>query len=131
MEEDGEIEVVAASRIPGVPQHNFKVNLTRTIRRLTLGGSLMTTSNQYLRGAEANPLPMPDGFTLVNVSGSYALARNVPLTARVTTLFISEYSTFGLLGEADEVLGDDYEHPRFISLGAARAAWVRLQFSFR
>ena len=86
MEEDGEIEVEAASRIPGVPQHNFKVNLTRTIRRLTLGGSLMTTSNQYLRGAEANPLPMPDGFTLVNVSASYALARNVPLTARVTTL---------------------------------------------
>ena len=32
-------------------------------------------------------------------------------------------STFGLLGEADQVLGDNYEDPRFLSPGAPRAAW--------
>jgi outer membrane receptor protein involved in Fe transport len=130
-EDDGEIEVEKGSRIPGVPQHNFKVNLSSTMRRLTLGGSLLTTSNQYLRGDEVNLLPAVDGFTLVNVSASYALARNAALTARVTNLFDSEYSTFGLLGEGDEVLGNDYEDPRFFSPGAPRAAWVGLQFSFR
>ena len=114
-----------------MPQHNFKVNLSSTRGRLTFGGTLLTASNQYLRGDEANLLPALEGFSLVNVSASYALARNVALTARVMNLFDSGYSTFGLLGEADEVLGDGYDDPRFLSPGAPRAAWVGLQFSFR
>jgi outer membrane receptor protein involved in Fe transport len=130
-EEDGEIEVEQGSRIPGVPQHNLKLSLFGTIGRLSIGGNLLTASSQYLRGDEANLLPALDGFSLVNVRASYALARNVAVTARVTNLFDSEYSTFGLLGEADEALGDDYEDPRFLSPGAPRAAWVGLQFSFR
>jgi outer membrane receptor protein involved in Fe transport len=130
-EEDGEIEVEEGSRIPGVPQHNLKLNLSTTIGRLSLGGNLLTSSSQYLRGDEANLLPALDGFALVNISASYALARNVALTARVTNLFDSEYSTFGLLGEADEVLGDDHEDPRFLSPGAPRAAWVGLRVSLR
>lgn len=130
-EEDGEIEVEEGSRIPGVPQHNLKVNLSSSIGRLTIGGNLLATSNQYLRSDEANLLPALDGFAVVNLSASYGLGRHVALTARVRNLFDSEYSTFGLLGEADEVLGDDYEDPRFLSPGAPRAAWVGLQFSFR
>jgi outer membrane receptor protein involved in Fe transport len=130
-EEDGEIEVAAGSRIPGVPQHNLKLNLSSTIGRLSFGANLLTTSAQYLRGDEANLLPALDGFSIVNASASYALARYVALTVRVTNLFDSEYSTFALLGEADEVLGDDYEDPRFLSPGAPRAAWVGLRLSFR
>lgn len=130
-EEDGEIEVQEGSRIPGVPQHNLKVNLSSTLGRLRIGGNLLRMSNQYLRGDEANLLPALAGFTLLNASASYTLLRNVALTARVTNLFDSGYSTFGLLGEADEVLGDDYKDPRFLSPGAPRAAWVGLQLSFR
>ncbi|MQA29288.1 MAG: TonB-dependent receptor [Luteitalea sp.] len=130
-EEDGEVEVEAGSRIPGVPQHNLKANLSATIKRLTIGGSVLTTSKQYLRGDEANLLPTIDGFSVANLTASYAIARHIALTARVTNLFDSEHSTFGLLGEADEVLGDDYEDPRFLSPGAPRAAWVGLEFSFR
>jgi iron complex outermembrane receptor protein len=130
-EEDGEIEVAAGSRIPGVPQHNVKANLSAAIKRLTLGGSLVTTSNQYLRGDEANLLPALDGFGVVNLTANYAFTSHIRLTGRVTNLFGSEHSAFGLLGEADEVLGDDYEDPRFLSPGAPRAAWVGLEFSVR
>lgn len=130
-EKDGEIDVEAGSRIPGVPQHNLKANLSATIERLTLGGSLVSTSNQYLRGDEANLLPAIDGFSVVNLTAHYAIANHVRLTGRVTNLFGSEHATFGLLGEADEVLGDDYEDPRFLSPGAPRAAWLGLEFSFR
>lgn len=129
--EDGEIEVEAGSRLPGVPQHNLKANLSATIKRLTLGGNLLTTSNQYLRGDEANLLPALDGFTLVNLTANYSLANHVRLTGRVTNLFGSDYATFGLLGAAGEVLGDDYEDARFLSPGAPRAAWVGIEFSFR
>jgi outer membrane receptor protein involved in Fe transport len=130
-EEEGEIEVEDGSRIPGVPRHNLKLNAFTTIGRLSLGGSLLTTSGQHLRGDEANLLPAIDGFSLVNVSAKYALSRNVALTARVTNLFDSKYSTFGLLGEADEVLGAEYEDPQFVSPGAPRGAWIGLRFSFR
>jgi hypothetical protein len=130
-EVDGEIEVATGSRIPGVPQHNFKASASAAIRRLTIGGSLLATSNQYLRGDEANLLPAIAGYSDVNLTANYPLARRVALTARVTNLFGSEHSTFGLLGEADEVLGDDYEDPRFLNPGAPRAAWVGLEFSFR
>jgi outer membrane receptor protein involved in Fe transport len=130
-EEDGEIEVEEGSRIPGVPRHNFKLNLSSTLGRLFVGGNLLVQSSQYLRGDEANLLEPLDGFGIVNLNTSYSFARHVAVTARVTNLFDSNYSTFGLLGEADEVLGDDYDNPRFLSPGAPRAAWVGLQVSFR
>jgi outer membrane receptor protein involved in Fe transport len=130
-EENGEIEVDAGSLIPGVPQHNVKLSLFSTIGRFTIGGNLLVESSQYLRGDEANLLEPLDGFAVVNLSAGYALARHVAVTARVTNLFGSDYSTFGLLGEADDVLGDEYDDPRFLSPGAPRAAWIGLQFSFR
>lgn len=130
-DENGEIEVEDGSRIPGVPLHNLKLNLSGAIGRLTIGGGLLAASSQFLRGDEANLLSALDGFTVVNVTGSYAFARNIALTARVTNLFDARYSTFGLLGEADEVLGDNFDDPRFLSPGAPRAAWVGLRVSFR
>jgi outer membrane receptor protein involved in Fe transport len=130
-EEDGEVGVAPGSRIPGVPQHNIKASLTATFSRLTLGGSLTATSHQYLRGDEANLLPAIDGFGLVQLTADYAIGSHVRLTGRVSNLFDRQHATFGLLGEADEVLGDDYEDARFLSPGAPRAAWVALEFSFR
>ena len=130
-EEDGEIEIEPGDRLPGIPQHNFKAGLAATIQGLTVGGTLLSTSSLYLRGDEANLLPAIDGYSTVNVAANYAIARNVSLTARVTNLFGSDYATFGLLGEPDEVLGDDFEDPRFLSPGAPRAAWIGLEFAFR
>jgi iron complex outermembrane recepter protein len=129
-EEDGEIEVETGNRIPGVPQHNLKANLSSTIKRLTFGGNVTVTSAQYLRGDEANLLPTVDEFALVNLTAQYEIASNLRIKARVANLFGVEYATFGL-GEADEVLGDYYEDPRFLSPGAPKAAWVGVEFTFR
>jgi hypothetical protein len=68
-----------------------------------------------------------DGFTLVHLTGRFALSPRVAILARVTNLFGVRYATFGLLGEADEVLGDDFEDPQFLSPGAPRAAWIGVQ----
>lgn len=130
-EVDGEIAVAEGNRIPGVPQHNLKASVSTAIRRATVGAVLLVSSHQYLRGDEANLLPTVAGFSLLNLHASYTLAPSVRLTARVSNLLGAEYATFGLLGEADEVLGDNYEDPRFLSPGAPRAAWVGLDFSFR
>jgi outer membrane receptor protein involved in Fe transport len=130
-EDEGEIEVPKGSRLPGVPQHNFKATLSASLGRLGLEGTLLKTSSQYLRGDEANRLPAIDGFTLVNLTGGYAITPRLRLALRVTNLFNATYETFGLLGEADEVLGDDYEDPRFVSPGTPRAAWAGVELSFR
>jgi outer membrane receptor protein involved in Fe transport len=130
-EEGGEIEVEAGDRLPGIPRHNLKATLFGTMQRLTLGGTVTATSSQYLRGDEANLLPGIDGHAAVNVLARVEVAPRVALTARVTNLFGTEYATFGLLGDADEVLGDDYDDPRFLSPGAPRAAWIGVEISLR
>jgi hypothetical protein len=33
-----------------------------------------------------------------------------------------------VLGEADDVLGDDFDEPYFVGPGAPRAAWVGVRF---
>jgi outer membrane receptor for ferrienterochelin and colicin len=71
-----------------------------------------------------------DGSLVVTLGGRYAIHRNLALSARLSNLFDAEYSTFGLLGEADDVLGDDFEDVRFVSPGAPRAAWIGLEITF-
>ncbi len=130
-EDDGEIHVEAGDRLPGIPTHNLTLDLSAVMRRLTIGGSVAVRSGQFLRGDEANLLPEIDGYAVAALRARYQLGSRIAVTGRVTNLFGSEYATFGLLGEADEVLGDDYDDPRFLSPGAPRAAWIGLELSLR
>ncbi|MGE0704935.1 MAG: TonB-dependent receptor [Vicinamibacterales bacterium] len=124
---DGEIVVAPGSAIPGVPRHQFRTELGATFDRIAVNASLAAASSQFLRGDEANTLEPLDGFAVVNLTGRAILTSKVAILARVVNLFDSRYSTFGLLGEADDVLGDEFEEPEFLSPGAPRAAWVGLQ----
>jgi outer membrane receptor protein involved in Fe transport len=126
-EVDGEIDVTPGSTLPGVPQHNAKGSLVYARGPLSIGATLVAMSSQYLRGDEANLLEPVDGFATLDLSAGYRLGARFRLAARVTNLFDAGYETFGLLGEADEVLGDDYDDPRFLSPGAPRAAWVGVE----
>jgi iron complex outermembrane receptor protein len=129
--DEGEIEVEEGSRIPSVPAHNLSLNLTGTIAKLTLGAGVHATSSQYFRGDEANLLDPIGGFADVHLNARLALGPRVALTARLTNVLGAKYATFGVLGEADEVLGDDFDDPEFVSPGAPRALWVGLELSFR
>ena len=42
----------------------------------------------------------------------------------VNNLFDTGYSTFGVLGNATDVLGPTYDSRRFLGVGAPRAAWL-------
>jgi outer membrane receptor protein involved in Fe transport len=127
---EGEISVREGDSIPSIPRHNLKADLSVRVGRATAGGMLATTSSQFFRGDEANLLPPIDSWGIVNLFGGYELHPRARLFGRVTNLFNAEYETFGLLGEPDDVLGDDYEDPRFLSPGAPRAAWIGIEFSF-
>jgi hypothetical protein len=127
----GEIAVRPGDDIPTVPRHNLKADLSLTVGRATIGGMIDVKSGQFLRGDEGNLLSRIDRSAVVNLFGRYALHRRARFVARVTNLFNTNHATFGLLGEADDVLGDEYDDPRFLSPGAPRAAWVGIEFSIR
>ena len=126
---DGEIEVAGGSALPGVPRHSLKTGVYYARDRVSIGANVLATSSQFLRGDEANLLSPVDGFATADVSVGYAINRRLRVSARVTNLFDTGFETFGLLGEADEVLGDDYANPRFLSPGAPRAAWVGVELT--
>ena len=115
------------STLPGVPRHSLKTGVYYARDRVSLGANLLATSSQFLRGDEANLLSPVDGFATADVSVGYAINRRLRVSARVANLFDTGFETFGLLGEPDEVLGDDYDNPRFLSPGAPRAAWVGVE----
>jgi len=128
---DSDIVVPAGSHLPGVPTHSAKLGLEGLVGAgIRVGVTLRAQSGQYVRGDEGNLLEPLPGFTVVNAEARRALTNRVTLIGRVQNLFDAEYSTFGVLGNA-ELLGEEFEdEPRFGSPGAPRAAWIGVDVKF-
>jgi iron complex outermembrane receptor protein len=122
---DGVIDVPAGARLPSVPRHILKLALDgRSWFGLSAGASVVASSGQYLRGDEANLLPPVPGFAVVNARVAFRVGAHASVFALVNNLFDARDSTFGVLGDATEVLGASYDSPRFLGPGAPRAAWL-------
>jgi len=127
---DGEISVEKGDRLPGIPRNIFKAGATIAITpKLLIGGDLLYNSDRVLRGDESNQLDTVDGFTVVNLRGQYQFNKNLSAFIRVDNVFDEEYETFGVLGEPDEVLGDEFDDPRFLGPGAPRGGWIGLRLT--
>lgn len=127
---DGEISVEKGDRLPGIPRNIFKAGATVAITpKLQIGGDLLYNSDRVLRGDESNQLDTVDGFTVVNLRGEYRFNKNLSAFIRVDNVFDEEYETFGVLGEPDEVLGDEFDDPRFLGPGAPRGGWIGLRLT--
>ena len=128
---DGEIQVDSGDRLPALSEHLLKLNADyRVTNQLSLGGDLRYASDQILRGDESNQLSKLGSYTVVDARLEYRPQPNFSAFLRVENLFDTDYETFGLLGEADEVLGDEFDDPRFLSPGAPRAAWAGFRISY-
>jgi iron complex outermembrane receptor protein len=128
---DGEIPVAVGSNLPGIPRHNLKLGAHGRVRAATLSATYVATSSQFLRGDEGNLLAPIPGYSWLSLSGGYAIRSGVTVVAQAANVFDSHYATFGLLGNATQVLGEAFDSPRFISPGAPRAAWIGLEVSWR
>ena len=129
---NGEILVRPGDRIPGIPEHSFKVGGDYTVtNKLRLGGNLQYNSGVYLRGDEANLLDKIDGYIVVNLHGTYQISDNISLFARIDNLFDTEYETFGLLGDTSGVTFNPplSADPRFLSPGTPRAGFAGIKIS--
>lgn len=123
---DDEIEVQPGDRLPGIPRHLVKLAVDYGISpQWQLGADWNYAAGQYLRGDEGNLTAPLSGYAVLNLRATYAVSERVHLFALLDNALNEQYATFGVYGEADEVLGEEYENsPRFVSPGAPRALWV-------
>ncbi|HBA66651.1 MAG TPA: energy transducer TonB [Methylococcaceae bacterium] len=127
--EDG-VWVGKGSRIPGLPEHMFKASVGVDLwQKLLLGIDGVYSGARFFRGDEANQHAKLAGYWLFNGRAEYKITENLALFGRIDNIFDVNYSSFGVYGEADEVLGDDYEDRRFVSPGMPRAGWIGVRLS--
>jgi iron complex outermembrane receptor protein len=144
-----QIEVKPGNRIPGVPLHNFKLNVSaRPAASWTIGSTLTAYSNQYVRGNENNA-HTPDGaafngsgklggYALVDLQTTYDIGAAWQLFAKVTNLFDRDYASAGQLGrsafDAHGVFipdADNWTNQQFVGPGAPRAGWIGVRYRWR
>ena len=124
---EGELAVEAGDRIPGVPDHQLKVNTDYAFtEKFRFGAELLYNSGQYLRGDESNQLDEIPGYTVVNLRGAYRHNDRLEVFAKVTNLFDKDYESFGLIGEdpSEVIPGLANTSPIFLGAGAPVAGWV-------
>ncbi len=122
--------VRSESRIPGLPEHMYKAALGVDLwKRFSLGLDAQYSGNQYFRGDEANITDPLGGYWVFNASAEFRFNEHVALFGRVNNIFDRDYKTFGVYGQADEVLGDDFDNGRFVSPGMPRAGWIGVRLS--
>ena len=130
-DENGELSVQNGDRVPGLPEHIFKLGGDyKIIDGLNVGMELIYNSDQVLRGDEGNDLNTVDGYTLLNLRASYSVNSQLLIFARVSNLFDEDYENFGLLGEEPgEVLPDLTDNrPLFLGAGAPRGGWIGFRY---
>lgn len=128
---NGEINIQPGDKLPLVPNGMLKAGVQVTVTdTLSFGATLLANTKSYFRGDESNDADPISGHTLINLRGEYRLGEQAVLFAMIDNIFDTDYETFGLFGEADEVLGDGFGDPRFLGPGAPRAAWIGVLLEF-
>ncbi|MGB1092621.1 MAG: TonB-dependent receptor, partial [Oceanobacter sp.] len=130
----GNRQVEAGDRIPGLPEHNLKLAADwKLLDQMSVGADLQYRSSQYYRGDEANENEQLSGYSVVNLRASYEPSERVELYGRITNVLDTEYETFGVYGESDEVLSEvypDFEGDAFVGPGAPRTFKAGLKVGF-
>lgn len=129
---EGELQVEKGDRLPGLPEHIFKIGGNFQLNEnLNLGAEAVYNSDQVMRGDESNQLATVDGYTLVNLRATYSFSTDFSIFARATNIFDTEYENFGLLGESpEEVLSLADNRALFLGVGAPKGAWLGMRYSF-
>lgn len=130
LENDQAAQVSREDRIPGLAEHNYKASLSVDLwKRWSLGIDALYSGDQFFRGDEANVTDPLGGYWVFSASTEFEINEHITLFGRVNNIFDRDYKTFGVYGEADEVLGDDFDDGRFVSPGAPRAGWIGVRLS--
>ncbi|WP_349431299.1 TonB-dependent receptor [Methylomarinum sp. Ch1-1] len=124
------VNVERGDRIPGLPEHIYKASLGVDLwKRWSLAIDTQYSGEQYFRGDEANITDPLGGYWIFNARTEFKVNEHLAFFGKIENIFDRDYKTFGVYGEADEVLGDDFDNPRFVSPGAPRAGWIGVRIT--
>ncbi|HEY5666694.1 MAG TPA: TonB-dependent receptor [Gammaproteobacteria bacterium] len=122
---EGEVFVRPGDRLPLIPEQLLKAGFERDLGdRVSIGADVYASSDFHLRGDEGNNFTQTGRTATLNLRASFDVADDVTVFLKVDNALDREYETFGQFGEPDEVLGDEFDDPRFLSPAAPRAAWI-------
>lgn len=129
---DGGIDVEPGDRLPLAPRHMSKVGASLNLTpRLRVAATVRRTSEQYVRGDEANlaePLP---AYTTTDARLEVAAGTRATVVAAVRNLLDSDYATFGVYGDAEGILGEAYgERERFITPAGPRTLLLTVRVRY-
>ena len=117
--------------LPLVPDRLLKGGLRAQLTdRLTVGADFIGGGDFHMRGDEGNDVDRIGRYFVVNLRGDLSLSDRVRVFVNVDNLLDEEYETFGLFGEPDEVLGEEFDDSRYFSPAAPRAAWLGVEIEF-
>ncbi len=122
--------VERGDRIPGLPEHVYKATLGVNLwQRWMIALDTQYSGEQYFRGDEANMTDPLGGYWVFNLRSEIKINEHVSFFGRLDNIFDRDYKTFGVYGEADEVLGAAYDNGRFVSPGMPRSGWLGIRLT--
>ena len=122
--------VSSGDRIPGIPEHLYKVAIGVDLwQKVSFGIDGIYSGDQYFRGDEANNNNTLNGYWVFNTTAEYKVNKHFALFGNLNNIFNTNYNSFGVYGDASEVLGPAFNDGRFVSPGAPRAGWIGIRLS--
>jgi outer membrane receptor protein involved in Fe transport len=137
---NGDIVVAGGNRIPGIPQHTFRMRLdVAASEAFSFGANLVANSAIRSRGDENNQdahgtVP---GYALVNLDGVWRFAKSWELFGRIDNVFNRDVANFGILGR------NVFPNPArmfdpanavaepFLGLAPPRGAWIGVRYAWK
>jgi iron complex outermembrane receptor protein len=99
-DENGDIQVTAGDRMPGIPENRLKLGADfKIIPDWTVGAALNLVSSSFYVGDESNQLPALPGYATVNLHTAYKPFAHFEVFASITNLLNRKYSTWGILSD--------------------------------
>ena len=127
-EADG-VRVRPGDRIPGIPQHNFKLGAeVEVVKNVWLGADVIATTGSFLRGDDANRRGTVDSYGILNLNARYRPFEHVELWARIDNATNTRYETGGALNF--NAVGNPIAVERFVTPGAPIGGWGGVRVSF-
>jgi iron complex outermembrane receptor protein len=138
---NGNIQVLAGDRLPGIPRQRVKLGGSVDLaKNWSVGGEFVLVGPQFYRGDESNQNGQLAGYHVLNLRTAVRINPQIELYATVKNAFDARYATFALFSDptgvgapgipAGAVSNGPGVDTRFVSPAAPRAyfAGIRLRF---
>jgi outer membrane receptor protein involved in Fe transport len=141
-----DITVTPGTKIAGLPEHTLRINADwRLTPKMTIGGTLLTTSSIVTQGNEDGKIPDDEtvdakvkGYTLLHLHANYEAQKGLDYFARINNVFDTKFETYGMMamnafsasGSLLTTPSTDATVNRFVAPGAPRHLMVGLRYRF-